>query len=231
MALVYYPDDRPGITRRRHGRGFTYRGPDGTTIARGAERTRLEAMAVPPAYDRVWMTPLDNGHLMATGYDARARKQYRYHPDWSAAKAAEKFAALPAFGETLPRIRGRISRDLNNREAGDERFALAAALLPGLHEVAEAGEFALETQFDRADRTVTLLADNHLTDIHGAAAFFLPGGIFLVIFHRWFFAAQVIFFTIHEHHHIRILFDRTGFTQVGKLRFFIIALFDLTRQL
>ena len=129
MALVYYPDDRPGITRRRHGRGFTYRGPDGTTIARGAERTRLEAMAVPPAYDRVWMTPLDNGHLMATGYDARARKQYRYHPDWSAAKAAEKFAALPAFGETLPRIRGRISRDLNNREAGDERFALAAALL------------------------------------------------------------------------------------------------------
>ncbi|WP_136634936.1 DNA topoisomerase IB [Pseudooceanicola onchidii] len=127
--LVYYPDDRPGITRARHGRGFTYRGPDGTTIARGPERRRLEAMAVPPAYDRVWMTPLDNGHLMATGFDDRSRKQYRYHPDWSAARSAEKFAVLPAFGEALPKIRGRISRDLNNREAGEAEFALAAALL------------------------------------------------------------------------------------------------------
>lgn len=128
-ALVYYPDDRPGITRHRHGRGFTYRAADGTTVARGAERSRLEAMAVPPAYDRVWMSPLGNGHLMATGYDARERKQYRYHPDWSAARSEEKYAALPAFGDALPRIRGRISRDLNQREAGDERFALAAALL------------------------------------------------------------------------------------------------------
>lgn len=127
--LVYYPDDRPGITRARHGRGFTYRAPDGTTIARGPERKRLEAMAVPPAYDRVWMTPLDNGHLMATGFDDRARKQYRYHPDWSAARAAEKFAVLPAFGEALPRIRGRISRDLNNRDVGEARFSIAAALL------------------------------------------------------------------------------------------------------
>lgn len=128
-ALVYYPDDRPGIARHRHGRGFTYRAADGTTIARGPERTRLEAMAVPPAYDRVWMSPLNNGHLMATGFDTRARKQYRYHPDWSAARSAEKFANLPAFGEALPRIRGRISRDLNDRDAGEPRFALAAALL------------------------------------------------------------------------------------------------------
>lgn len=128
-ALVYYPDDRPGITRHKHGRGFTYRAPDGTTVARGAERRRLESMAVPPAYVRVWMSPLDNGHLMATGFDARDRKQYRYHPDWSAARSAEKYASLPAFGEALPKIRGRISRDLNTREAGDERFSLAAALL------------------------------------------------------------------------------------------------------
>lgn len=128
-ALVYYPDDRPGIARRRCGRGFTYRAPDGTTIARGPERRRLEAMAVPPAYDDVWMSPIANGHLWATGIDARARKQYRYHPDWSAAQAERKFAGLADFGHALPRIRGRISRDLNNRAAGDEEFALAAALL------------------------------------------------------------------------------------------------------
>ncbi|WP_407492613.1 DNA topoisomerase IB [Pseudooceanicola sp. MF1-13] len=128
-ALTYYPDNRPGITRARHGRGFTYRAPDGTTIARGPERRRLEAMAVPPAYEDVWMSPLENGHLWATGYDARSRKQYRYHPDWSAAKSAEKYDSLPEFGEALPRVRDRIARDLANRDVGDERFALAAALL------------------------------------------------------------------------------------------------------
>lgn len=128
MALVFYPDDRPGIARRRCGRGFTYLAADGTRIDRGAERTRLEAMAVPPAYDRVWMSPLDNGHLMASGYDSRARKQYRYHPDWSAERSAEKFAGLADFGAALPRIRRRVDRDLRDAP-GEETFAHAAALL------------------------------------------------------------------------------------------------------
>lgn len=79
VDLVYYSDDQPGISRVRHGRGFTYRAPDGNTIDQAEERRRLEAMAVPPAYEDVWMSPLANGHLQATGRDARARKQYRYH--------------------------------------------------------------------------------------------------------------------------------------------------------
>ena len=127
-GLVWYPDDQPGITRRRHGRGFTYRGPDGTTIARGPERARIEALAVPPAYENVWITPRDNGHLLATGYDARTRKQYRYHPQWSEARSSVKYEMLPLFGHALPRIRRRITRDLAE-EPGGERFALAAALL------------------------------------------------------------------------------------------------------
>nr|WP_255553763.1 DNA topoisomerase IB [Maritimibacter sp. DP1N21-5] len=125
--MIYYPDSRPGITRKKHGRGFTYKGPDGTTIARGPERARLEAMAIPPAYVDVWMTPRENGHLMATGYDARSRKQYRYHPDWSEARAQTKFNDLAAFGRCLPTIRRRVARDLDH-SAGEREFALATAL-------------------------------------------------------------------------------------------------------
>jgi DNA topoisomerase-1 len=125
--LVYYPDTRPGIARRRAGRGFCYIAPDGTRIDRGPERDRLQRMAVPPAYDKVWMTPLENGHLLATGYDSRARKQYRYHADWSLRQAETKFAHLVPFGRLLPRIRRRVLRDLT-AEAGDPAFALAAAV-------------------------------------------------------------------------------------------------------
>lgn len=126
--LIYYPDARPGISRRRCGRGFRYIAADGTSIDRGPERERLEKMAVPPAYERVWMTPIPNGHLMATGFDARERKQYRYHPDWAEARSETKFAALPAFGRALSAIRRRVARDLAE-EPGELEFALAAAVM------------------------------------------------------------------------------------------------------
>jgi DNA topoisomerase I len=125
--LVYYTDAQPGITRLRRGRGFTYRAPDGTTIARGPERERLEALAVPPAYEDVWMCPLPNGHLQATGIDARQRKQYRYHVEWSAHQSETKFASLVEFGHLLPRLRRRVLKDLEE-EAGDRIFALASAV-------------------------------------------------------------------------------------------------------
>ncbi|EYD73285.1 DNA topoisomerase IB [Limimaricola hongkongensis] len=126
-SLVYYPDSEPGITRRRRGRGFTYTAPDGTTIARGPERRRIEALAVPPAYEKVWICPAPHGHLQATGLDARTRKQYRYHPDWRAWREAHKFDHLAEFGAALPAIRRRIRRDLSG-EAGELDFAIAAVL-------------------------------------------------------------------------------------------------------
>ncbi|WP_308917392.1 DNA topoisomerase IB [Jannaschia sp. LMIT008] len=125
--LIYYADDRPGITRRRAGRGWSYRAPDGTTIDDIAERRRIEALAVPPAYADVWISPERRGHLQATGVDDRSRKQYRYHPDWSAWRDAKKYDALPAFGEALPRIRRRIHAALGG-EAGERDFAIAAVL-------------------------------------------------------------------------------------------------------
>jgi len=126
-GLTYYGDDRPGISRQRRGRGFTYKAPDGTTIARGEERARLEAMAVPPAYEDVWMTPLANGHLLATGRDTRNRKQYRYHEKWSEAQAETKFASLVDFAHALPRLRRFVARDLD-QPAGERSFALASAV-------------------------------------------------------------------------------------------------------
>ncbi|MEZ5778648.1 MAG: DNA topoisomerase IB [Paracoccaceae bacterium] len=126
-GLRYYPDTRPGIRRRRCGRGFTYVAPDGTLIRKGKERRRIEKLAVPPAYEDVWISPVANGHLLATGYDARQRKQYMYHPRWAATRAETKFASLVEFGAALPSIRLKVRRDLA-RKAGEREFALAAAV-------------------------------------------------------------------------------------------------------
>jgi DNA topoisomerase-1 len=126
-TLVYYPDSAPGITRRRCGRGFSYIAPDGTRIASARERRRIEALGVPPAYEDVWICPRPNGHLQATGLDARARKQYRYHADWTAYRALRKFDHLAEFGAFLPAIRRRILNDLRG-EAGEKSFAVAAVL-------------------------------------------------------------------------------------------------------
>ncbi|WP_417526018.1 DNA topoisomerase IB [Marinovum sp.] len=126
-GLIYYPDSQPGITRRRAGRGFAYYAPCGTLIRAGAERARLAALAVPPAYRDVWITPHENGHLLATGRDAKGRKQYRYHENWAAHRAASKFDQLASFGHALPRLRGFIARSLK-AEAGSQELAVAAVL-------------------------------------------------------------------------------------------------------
>ncbi len=126
--LTYYPDSRPGIRRRRCGRGFSYTAPDGTRIDDSTERARIGALAVPPAYEDVWICPQANGHLQATGRDARARKQYRYHPEWTAFRAERKYGHLATFGAALPGVRRAILTQLRERDPGDKAFALAATL-------------------------------------------------------------------------------------------------------
>lgn len=126
-GLIYYPDDRPGISRRRRGRGFSYHMPDGALIRDPGERDRIAAIAVPPAYSSVWITPEPLGHLQATGRDAKGRKQYRYHPDWAAERAQRKYDGLAAFGRRLPRLRSRIAAGLCAPE-GSRELALAAVL-------------------------------------------------------------------------------------------------------
>ena len=129
MRLVRTTDREPGITRRRAGRGFCYRWPDGETVRTPDVRTRIHALAIPPAYERVWICPRPEGHLQATGRDAAARKQYRYHPDWTRTRAEALFHTLPAFADALPRLRRRVDDDLKRPGLDRERIAAAAVRL------------------------------------------------------------------------------------------------------
>jgi len=111
-GLRYSSDDRPGIRRRRRGRGFQYLDAHGRTITDREERARIDALAVPPAWTDVWICPSPNGHLQATGRDARGRKQYRYHPRWRELRDEAKYDRMLAFAAALPRIRRRVDRDI-----------------------------------------------------------------------------------------------------------------------
>lgn len=113
--LVYVSDTQPGIRRLRHGKGFGYRDADGRRISDAEELQRIRSLAIPPAYVDVWICTHPRGHLQATGYDARKRKQYRYHPDWRVLRDDGKFERLLAFGAALPSLRRRVRRDLAQR--------------------------------------------------------------------------------------------------------------------
>lgn len=126
-GLRYVSDEQPGITRRRHGKGWTYRDPAGETIRDSAERRRIEALVIPPAWSDVWICPDPLGHLQATGRDERGRKQYRYHERWREMRDHAKYSRLVVFGKTLPRIRKSLDRHLG-LEGLPRRRVLAAAV-------------------------------------------------------------------------------------------------------
>ena len=128
-GLVYVSDAMPGIRRERRGERFVYRLADGRALRDAAQIERIRRLAIPPAYTDVWICPRPDGHLQATGRDARGRKQYRYHPGWRAARDEDKFQRLCEFGAALPRIRRRVAHDLAQAPAGappDRRTVLAA---------------------------------------------------------------------------------------------------------
>ena len=110
--LIFVDDSLPGITRRRAGKGWRYLDAQGKPITDRAEKTRLSAIALPPAYRQAWFCPADNGHILATGVDDKGRKQYRYHPGFRAAREAEKFGGCTQFGRMLPLVRARVESDL-----------------------------------------------------------------------------------------------------------------------
>jgi len=120
-GLVYVNPEMPGLRRFRQGDHFRFKDTSGAWVRDPEEIARIRRLAIPPAYTDVWICPLPNGHLQATGLDARGRKQYRYHPDWRLLKDESKFERLEAFGRALPRIRARVARDL---AAGGARPAL-----------------------------------------------------------------------------------------------------------
>jgi DNA topoisomerase-1 len=110
--LVYVDDTFPGITRRKMRHGWGYWDANGTRITDRDEIDRLNRIALPPAYEQAWFCPAANGHLLATGIDAKGRKQYRYHPHFRMARESEKFDNCARFGLLLPRVRKRVEQDL-----------------------------------------------------------------------------------------------------------------------
>ncbi len=114
-GLRYVSDTRPGIRREKVGDEFRYIGVDGKPIKDFETLNRIKSLGIPPAYTDVWICPLPNGHLQATGRDARGRKQYRYHPRWREVRDETKYGRMLAFGEALPRIREHIEQDMRRQ--------------------------------------------------------------------------------------------------------------------
>ncbi len=112
-GLRYVTDSAPGITREGEPGQFRYRDPSGKLLRKAATLKRIRALVIPPAWSAVWICAYDNGHLQATGRDARGRKQYRYHAHWRATRDANKYELLNEFVRALPRIRAAVKKDLH----------------------------------------------------------------------------------------------------------------------
>ena len=126
-GLVFSNDRAPGIRRIRSGSGFVYQHPSGKRVRETSHLARIRSLAIPPAYQNVWICTSPRGHLQATGRDARGRKQYRYHVRWRSQRDAQKFDHILEFGRALPRIRRRVAQDL--RKSGLPRDRVLATIV------------------------------------------------------------------------------------------------------
>jgi DNA topoisomerase I len=128
-GLAYVHVDRPGLTRHRAGKGFYYRNTRGDRITDKATLKRIKALAIPPAWEDVWIAPNPNGHIQATGRDGKGRKQYRYHEKWRETRDETKYEHMIAFGQALPGIRERVDEDLRKHGLPKEKVLAAVVHL------------------------------------------------------------------------------------------------------
>src|SRR4051794_9442846 len=119
----------PGIHRRRRGKGFEYLDGDGRRVTEPSVLARIQELAIPPAWQDVWICPYPMGHIQATGVDAAGRKQYRYHDKWRERRDAEKFEEMIEFARSLPRLRERVEADLRKRGMPRDKVLAAAMRL------------------------------------------------------------------------------------------------------
>jgi len=157
-GLRYVSDDAPGIRRLRRGRHFAYVGPDGRPVRDRATLERIRRLAVPPAYEDVWICPDPRGHVQATGRDARRRKQYRYHPRWREVRDENKYARMLDFAKALPRIRRRVAADLRRNGLDREKVLAAVVALLEITAVRVGND-----EYARANRSfgLTTLRNDH----------------------------------------------------------------------
>jgi DNA topoisomerase I len=161
--LSYISDAEPGITRRKRGKGFQYIGINGQPIRDKAEIERIEAIVIPPAWRDVWISPNPDGHILATGRDEKGRKQYRYHPRWSAKRSRDNFSRMLAFAECLPKIRETAEAHLRLPQLPREKvLAVVVRLLETT--LIRIGNAEYTRQNDSYG--LTTMQDNHVA-VHG----------------------------------------------------------------
>src|SRR5437763_7071659 len=119
----------PGFRRARRGRGFSYLGADGAPIRDREVLERIGALAIPPAWEDVWICPDERGHIQAIGYDARGRRQYRYHDAWRTRRDQQKFDHMLEFARALPTLRGAAAKHLARTELTRRRVLACAVRL------------------------------------------------------------------------------------------------------
>jgi len=126
-GLRYTTDEKPGYTRKKAGKGYTFLDDKGERVSDEKVLERLKALVIPPAWSDVWICKSPKGHLQVTGRDDKGRKQYIYHPDWQQARSLTKFGRMIEFGKQLPKLRERIQEDISSRKL-DRRKVTALVL-------------------------------------------------------------------------------------------------------
>lgn len=157
--LIYVSDTMPGLTRRLQGDHYDYVDTKGTVVEDDATLERIRKMALPPAYQHVWICAKPNGHLQATGIDAKGRKQYRYHANWNAIRSETKFYRMIAFGEKLPLLRECLQKDLKRPELDHDKV-IAIALSVMEQTLIRVGNAAYEKEY--GSYGLTTLKNRHV---------------------------------------------------------------------
>ena len=166
--LRYVDDSEPGIRRVPRGKGFTYKRPDGSTVRDLATLRRIASLAVPPAWTNVWICPSPDGHIQATGRDARGRKQYRYHPRFRQVRDETKYERMIAFAQALPRIRTQVDADLSRPGLVKEKVLATVVRLLEITLIRVGNE---EYARDNASFGLTTLRTRHV-DVEGSSVRF-----------------------------------------------------------
>lgn len=169
--LVYVTDKEPGIERRRKGKDFEYY-YKGEKVKDDEELLRIKHLVIPPAWEKVWICKKENGHLQATGYDTKNRKQYKYHAHWNALRNHTKFYRLHAFGKALPDIRLQLEKDLSQAHLTERKVLAAVVSLMERTNIRIGNSF-----YEKAYGSfgLTTLKDRHVTFKGSAVTFAFKG--------------------------------------------------------
>src|SRR5690242_8557605 len=157
--LVYVSDKDPGIERKKKGNNFVYYF-QGKEIKDDEELLRIKHLVIPPAWEKVWICTKENGHLQATGYDVKGRKQYRYHPHWNALRNHTKFYRIHDLGKVLPQVRQQLQKDLQESELTERKVLGVVVSLMERTNIRIGNSF-----YEKANGSfgLTTLKDRHVT--------------------------------------------------------------------